>query len=138
MFFVEPMTFKLKLSSTFFYIISVFGASHSIVSVVCQSFENCDYTRDLKPGVVYSVVSPNYNDPYPPGTFCRYYGNYNNQESLRLIQENNSVSSISIKISAQTRAGYQIVFTCNELRLPYVRIQSSIDLTNSEKVLSIV
>lgn len=41
-----------------------------------QNFGNCDFYKELTPGVVYSFNSPNYNDPYPPGALCRYTGIY--------------------------------------------------------------
>lgn len=42
--------------------------------IPAQHFGNCDYYQELKPGTVYTITSPNYNKPYPPGTFCRYTG----------------------------------------------------------------
>lgn len=48
----------------------------SITLMSAQSFDGCDYYKELSPGIVYSIVSPNYKNPYAPGTFCRYTGMY--------------------------------------------------------------
>lgn len=48
----------------------------SITLISAQSFDGCDYYKELSPGIVYSIVSPNYKNPYAPGTFCRYTGMY--------------------------------------------------------------
>lgn len=39
-----------------------------------QNFGDCDFYKEIKPGVVYSFTSPNYKDRYDPGTLCRYTG----------------------------------------------------------------
>lgn len=41
-----------------------------------QNFDGCDIQKELKPGIVYTLVSPNYKNPYASGTFCRYSGNF--------------------------------------------------------------
>ncbi|XP_055317480.1 venom serine protease-like [Sitodiplosis mosellana] len=58
-----------------------------------QNFANCDFYKELTPNVVYSFTSPNYNNPYAPGTFCRY--------------------------TAQAPAGNQIILRCTDVNLPY-------------------
>lgn len=59
-----------------------------------QNFDNCDFFKELTPGVVYSFTSPNYNNPYSSGTFCRY--------------------------TAQAPVGNQIILRCTDVNLPYV------------------
>lgn len=80
-----------------------------------QDFGECDFYKDLTPGTVYSFNSPNYNRPYPPGTFCRYTGTkFNAQPFCFLCSINFSVWIVQAPI------GNQITLRCAEVNLPYV------------------
>lgn len=51
-----------------------FAVYIKVFSIASAAFENCDHYKEITPGVLYTIYSPNYRDPYPAGTFCRYTG----------------------------------------------------------------
>lgn len=53
-----------------------------ISTISAQLFEDCDHYKEITPGVLYTIHSPNYRDPYPAGTFCRYTGLFHMIRSL--------------------------------------------------------
>lgn len=55
---------------------------HELELIEAQNFGNCDFSKELIPGTVYTFTSPNYNKPYPAGTFCRYTGVFSIQFKL--------------------------------------------------------
>lgn len=91
----------------------------SVLVVVAQNFGNCDFHKELKPGTVYTITSPNYNQPYAAGTFCRYTGSEFIILMKRKINSYN-VQCFALIDLAYAPRGYQINLKCTEVNMPYV------------------
>lgn len=92
---------------------------HLLLLIEAQNFGNCDYYQELTPGITYTFTSPNYNEPYAPGTFCRYTGSqFEGKSSTK--QEYFFKNVIFFLNLAFAPSGYQINLRCVEVNIPYV------------------
>lgn len=63
-----------------------------LVAKISSQSKSCDYYQAVKPGIIYSIMSPNFSQNYQLGTDCRW--------------------------AAEAPAGHQVSLSCNQVKLP--------------------